>query len=135
MVREAFSASGSSGLREGMEWPKGPVENPHHSALEYSLERGGSNDISRVVSYGVCYLLLISIVSLVIHVDNHSKKVGTIGKKRLVIQGIFRTTTDDGQTVRTVRTVRATICMRVEILFWGVPFASKAAQQRQKALC
>ena len=38
------------------------VENPHHSALEYSLERGGSNDISRVVSYGVCYLLLISIV-------------------------------------------------------------------------
>ena len=52
----------------------GYAENPRHSALEHSLERGGSNDTSRVVSYGVCYLLLISIVSLVIHVDNHSKK-------------------------------------------------------------
>ena len=44
----------------------GYVENPHHSALEYSLERGGSKDISRVVRNGMCYLLLISIVSLVI---------------------------------------------------------------------
>ena len=33
------------------------VVNPSFSALVCSLERGGSNDISRVVCYGVCYLI------------------------------------------------------------------------------
>ena len=54
-----FMLASQAGLAAG-------VENPHHSALEYSLERGGSTDISRVVRNGVYYLLLISIVSLVI---------------------------------------------------------------------
>ena len=54
----------------------GYAENPHHSALEYSLERGGSADASRAARNGVCYLLLnIDFHCLSGHsVDNHSKK-------------------------------------------------------------
>ena len=59
----------------------GYVENPHHSALEYSLERGGSTDISRAARNGVYYLLLISIVSLVILLITTQKSGMKIGSK------------------------------------------------------
>ena len=52
-----FMLASQAGLAAG-------VESPHHSALEYSLERGGSTDISRAARNGVCYLLLASIASL-----------------------------------------------------------------------